>query len=105
MKLFIPVSILFFAFAHPGISQITITQSDMPQPGDTLRVSTSVDTAGLPPPPLTGAGITWDYSALVPLTQTVDTFISVSSTPIAYQFFFYDVILYPNYKSTVAQKG
>ena len=105
MKLFIPVSILFFAFAHTGISQITITQSDMPQPGDTLRVSTSADTIGLPTPALTGAGITWNYAALVPLTQTIDTFISVSSTPFAYQLFFNDGFLYPNYKATVAQNG
>jgi hypothetical protein len=59
----------------------------------------------LPTPSLTGAGITWDYSALVPASQTIDTFLSVASTPIAYQLFFNDAILYPNYKATVAQSG
>lgn len=77
----------------------------MPQPGDTLRVSTTTDTVGLPAPALTGAGITWNYSALVPVSQNIDTFLSVSSTPLAYQLYFNDAILYPDYKATVAQSG
>lgn len=105
MKRFLPLSILIFAFARLGISQITITKSDMPQPGDTLRVSMSNDSIGLPPPALTGAGITWDYSRLIPFSQTIDTFLSVPSTPFAYQLFFNDGFLYPAYKATVAQNG
>jgi len=103
MKRFLPLAVLFFAFGSTGISQITITQTDMPQPGDTIRLSTSVDSLGIPTPSLTGAGITWNYAALVPLSQTIDTFLSVSSTPFAYQLYFNDAILYPNYKSTVGQ--
>jgi len=105
MKSFLPLGILFFAFAHTGISQITITQSDMPQAGDTIRLSTATDSTGLPTPSLTSAGITWNYSALVAVSQTVDTFLSVTSTPFAYQLFFNDPILYPTYVATVAQKG
>lgn len=105
MKIFLPLGILLFAFAHTGISQITITEADMPQPGDTVRLSTSADSAGLPTPSLTGTGITWDYSALVPASQTIDTFLAVSSTPFAYQLYFNDAFLYPAYKATVAQSG
>jgi len=105
MKRFLPLGVLLFAFAHTGISQITITEADMPQPGDTVRLSTSADSAGLPTPSLTGAGITWNYSALIAASQTIDTFLNVTSTPFAYQLFFNDAILYPAYKSTVAQSG
>lgn len=105
MKPFLPLGILFFAFANTGISQITIGQNDMPQPGDTVRLTTTTDTVGLPTPALTGAGITWDYSSLVPHSQTIDTFLTVSSTPVAYQLYFNDSFLYPLYKSTVAQSG
>lgn len=105
MKTILPFSILFFSFAIRATCQITITQSDMPHPGDTLRVSVTDDTAGLPTPALTGQGITWDYSALTAQSQTIDTFLNVSSTPLPYQLYFNDAILYPNYKATVAQKG
>lgn len=105
MKIFLPFSVLFFMCAIPATSQITITQADMPQAGDTLRLSMSSDSAGLPTPALTGAGITWNYSALVPISQQLDTFLSVSSTPFTYQLYFNDVALYPKYKSTVAQAG
>lgn len=75
----------------------------MPQAGDLVRVSITADSAGLPTPALTGQGITWDYSALNAQSQTIDTFLSVSSTSIIYQVFFNDPILYPTYKATVAQ--
>ncbi len=105
MKALLPFSILFFSFAIRTSAQVTITQADMPQAGDMLRVSITADSAGLPTPALTGQGITWDYSALAVQSQSVDTFLSVSSTSIIYQVFFNDPILYPSYKATVAQNG
>src|SRR6185312_13558960 len=105
MKKILLFSILLFAFALRTSSQITITNADMPQAGDTLRVSITADSAGLPTPALTGKGITWDYSALTVQSQSIDTFLSVSSTPIAYQLFFNDAFLYPTDKATVAQSG
>ncbi len=83
--------------------QITVSQTDMPQPGDTIRLSTCNSNAGLPNPALTGTNYLWDYTALIPFTQTVDTFLAVSSTPLAYQFFFNNGLMYPAYKATVAQ--
>jgi hypothetical protein len=108
MKTFLPLSILFFAFANSGIAQITITEADMPQAGDTVRVSMSADSTGLPTPALTGPGLTWNYSALVPASQVIDTFLAVSPTdasiPLAYLFYF-DNPGEPAYEATVAQAG
>ncbi len=105
MKTYLLPGLLFLIIGNTAISQITITQADMPQPGDTIRLSTTTDTTGLPAPAYTGAGVTWNYASLVAQSQTIDTFLSVSSTPLAYQLFFNDAILYPNYVSTVAQTG
>jgi hypothetical protein len=85
-------------------AQITITQADMPQAGDTIRLSTDNVNTGLPDPTLTGPSHTWDYTKLVPYTQTIDTFLSVGSTPLAYQLYFNDIFL-PAYKATVAQSA
>ena len=84
-------------------AQITISNNDMPQPEDTVRLSTTTISSGLPAFALTGTNYTWDYSQLVPMSQTVDTFLSVSTTPFAYQLYFNNAILYPAYVSTVAQ--
>lgn len=96
--------LLFAGFAN-SYAQITITKADMPQPGDTVRLSTTTKTGGLPAFAVTGANYTWDYSKLVQASQTIDTFLSVSSTPFAYQFFFNNIILYPSYAATVAQSA
>ena len=49
-------------------AQITITSSDMPEAGDTLRYSTNFSPENFPYD-TTGAGITWDFSNLTPQTQ------------------------------------
>lgn len=64
-------------------SQIVINNSDMPASGDKINVSTAL-TAGNIDYTLTGTDYTWDFSSLVPLSQTVDTFVTVLSTPIYY---------------------
>ena len=67
-------------------SQITIDQSDMPQVGDTLRVSlTNQVPAGYSK---TAMDTVWNYAALEALSQRVDTFVSASATPAGYQLFF-----------------
>jgi hypothetical protein len=96
-------SAIFFLSAVGAVAQITIGQADMPQPGDTIRLSRTTNTSGLPAFSNTGANYTWDYSMLKPQSQTVDTFLRVNSTPLAYQFFFNNIIFYPSYVSTVAQ--
>ena len=88
---------LFFA-------QTTITNSDMPSVNDTFRLSETNNIQG-GDPVLTGPNYTWNYAALTPASQRIDTFYSVTSTPIAYQLFFNNIILYPNHKSNYAVKG
>ena len=75
---------LLFNLIH---AQITIASGDMPSSGDTIRFSETMDIKGNDPL-LTGANYTWNYANLIPNAQRVDTFFSVGSTPIAYQFFF-----------------
>ncbi len=79
-------------------SQITITDADMPSDGDILIYSVAQDQWNTNPN-LTGANQTWDFSFLAPDFQRSDTFVSVGSTPFAYQFFFNNNILYPDYYS------
>lgn len=71
-------------------SQITITSDDMPEVGEFFLVSNGIDAVGYDFAE-TGENFTWDFGALEPLIQEVDTFVSVTSTPILYQIFF----LYP----------
>ncbi|MCB0805420.1 MAG: T9SS type A sorting domain-containing protein [Bacteroidales bacterium] len=81
----------FFAGLALALSlkaQLTITQSDMPQAGDTIRLSTTID-LGLIDYETTGEGITWDFSSLMPLAQRVDSFVSVQQTPWVYQLVFF----------------
>ncbi len=69
-------------------SQIVIDQNDMPSDGDTIRTSSSIN-IGMINFEETGANFTWDFSALIPLTQSVDTFVSVQETPLLYQLVFF----------------
>ena len=67
----------------PIYGQITITDNDMPEIGDTIRTSLAIDLTGFNYEE-TGQDFTWDFSGLMPLFQQVDTFVSVTSTPILY---------------------
>ncbi|MBN3035042.1 MAG: T9SS type A sorting domain-containing protein [Bacteroidales bacterium] len=83
-----PVFLLVaFFFCAAANSQITITTDDMPSVGDTIRTSTTVNLGGIDYEQ-TGSGFTWDFSALVPLNQQLDTFVSVQSVPLAYWLVF-----------------
>lgn len=87
-------------FLNTGIgwSQITVTTSDMPSPGDTIRKSTALNTSQIDYT-LTGANYTWDFASLFTVSQSVDTFVSVSSVP-----FLYQLIFIPNLIANLAQK-
>lgn len=85
-------------------AQITITSSDMPLVNDTVRWSTTVDQWSIDPTE-TGANYTWDYSFLTALGQELDTFFSVMITPLPYQYFFNNQILYPAHKASFATRG
>jgi len=73
--------------SYTGLSQITIDQNDMPQEGDTIRLSSSIDFGNINFEE-TGNDFEWDFSGLTFLTQRVDTFVSISQTPWIYQLVF-----------------
>jgi len=79
--------VALLVFQQGLLSQITINQSDMPSQGDTIRTSTglNLDFTDIAE---TGENFTWDFSQLLPVSQTVDTFIAPSLTPIFYWPFF-----------------
>lgn len=91
-------------FSQFYYAQITITDSDMPNVNDVITYSITTDPQGQDPV-LTGANYSWDYSLLQSTTQRSDTFVSVISTPIAYQFYFNNGILYSSWKASYALKG
>ena len=93
--------LVLIAINSVASAQITITNSDMPSVDDTFRLSTTADFWGIDPT-LTGTGYTWNYDFLLWASQDVDTFVSVGSTPGAYQFFFNNIILYPANKANYA---
>jgi len=82
------LSFLITTLISYGLSaQITITDDDMPSTGDTIRTSSSVN-FGMINYEETGDDFTWDFSQLTPFSQDVDTFVSVSQTPLLYQLMF-----------------
>ncbi len=88
------------ALAH---AQITIDNNDMPSPGDTFRVSLGLITNNIDPTP-TGANHTWNYDSLLPIAQTVDTFLSVNQTNPTYSVVFVNLGFNPN-RANLAAKG
>ena len=81
-------SILLLLFPVVLFSQVSINENDMPSAGDTIRTSNSID-VGLLDYTSTGTDYSWDFTSLIPLTQQVDTFISVQETPWVYQVIFF----------------
>lgn len=78
--------LFLLATAAGGQAQITVTSADMPQPGDTLRVSmTNVVPVDFT---LTGYDTAWDFSMLTPVTQRMENFVPMTSVPPEYWFVF-----------------
>jgi hypothetical protein len=78
-------AIILCLSTYTGWSQITITKNDMPAANDTVRYSTSNTRLNFD---TTGAGITWDYSALVANGQGIDSFLSAFAINPAYVVYF-----------------
>lgn len=69
------------------IAQPSITSSSMPKAGDTLRYSTA-SPISLPANFETGgANMSWDFSKMTPLTQTLNNYYSANKTPYGFYFF------------------
>lgn len=94
---------LFFFFIPMGYTQIILFKDDLPKAGNTyIRVITNPGSITLTPP---GANQTWDYRNLMELGRDTITFVSVSQTPLAYQYFFNNPILYPDYYAAFAKQA
>ena len=65
-------------------AQITITSSDMPVSGDTLRYSSAAALGSGIILGDSGASMTWNYSTLTPRTQAVDTYKSALAVSFTY---------------------
>ncbi|NOU47131.1 MAG: T9SS type A sorting domain-containing protein [Bacteroidales bacterium] len=78
---------LLLLYITDSYAQITISNTDMPSPGDTIRTSLSISNENFDFT-RTGENYTWDFSGLTPFSQDVDTFISVVETPVAFWPFF-----------------
>lgn len=68
-------------------AQITITSADLPNAGDSIRVSVTNSTGGTDQT-LTGAGFSWDFSTLAPDVQRFEKFDNPSTFPSPYNFLF-----------------
>lgn len=67
---------MLFLVTSVSYSQITIGQSDLPNAGDTLRISYSIDSID---PSITGPNHTWNYAFLTATSQWVEKFDSPST--------------------------
>jgi len=95
-------TILFVGSAiFPSQAQITVTDSDMPQENYSYISDVVADFTGIDYLQ-TGTNQTWDYSSLVGIAFDTLYCAPVSSTPFAYQFFFNNMILYPDYVADYA---
>jgi len=84
-------------------AQIVIGPGDMPSAGDTVRLWTT-QANGLDPVP-TEAGFVWDFGMLTPDAEVADTCVTVASSPLLYQFYFNNGILYPAHQASYAVRG
>lgn len=94
---------IIFLTSFQAFAQIIITSVDMPEPGDTVRLSNTAVLEGIDYQ-LAGPDQIWMFDELTVISQQVDTFISVEDTPGMYQLFFNNGWIYPDYESTVAKK-
>jgi len=72
-----------FLIFNTGWSQITITSSDMPVAGDTLRFSNASITGTTISPGDSGANVAWNYS-LTPTSQAIDSYLTASQVSLLY---------------------
>ncbi|MEI6123449.1 MAG: T9SS type A sorting domain-containing protein [Bacteroidota bacterium] len=98
--------VLLFVFFNSVMqlmqAQIVITSGNMPVAGNIIPLQTATTLNGIDVT-LTGASYAWDYAALTSASVTIDTFLSVFSTPITYNIA-YSNPFDPAHLATVATK-
>lgn len=78
------LSILSILLASAASAQIQITATDMPVVGDTLRSSATAAASSGITLSNTGTNYTWDFSSLVPVSQTVANYQLAATVNIAF---------------------
>ncbi|MEO6166789.1 MAG: T9SS type A sorting domain-containing protein [Chitinophagales bacterium] len=86
MKFFLLLFALATAICNVN-AQVTIIQSDMPQPGETFFTTNLVVDLTIDPLE-TGPDHTWNFQQLIPLTSVTDTFSDQSGLSLLYQLLF-----------------
>ena len=92
--LFAMLTIAFFQLT----AQIIINKTDMPSVNDIVCTSTGLNLDFIDYQE-TGENYVWDFSQLIPIIQTVDTFVSLSDVSPVYDFFFFGASNLVNAKS------
>lgn len=95
---------LLFPFLFLSVllnAQITVTSADMPEVYHSYYSEIIADFA-LIDVSQTGTNQTWDFSGVLGVAQDTLYAAPVSATPLAYQFFFNNIILYPDYAADYA---
>lgn len=88
MKKLLLVAAIAAVSVSANAQSITITASDMPVNGDTLRWSSANALTAAINTSTTGANTTWDFSTLIPVAQGVDDYkLATSINPIYAAFF------------------
>lgn len=87
MKMIPTLLLMLMLLNIASIAQITITSSDMPFSGDTIRTSNGVNASNFDFA-RTGINLVWDFTSLENAGQQVDTFMSVTETPVIFWPFF-----------------
>lgn len=80
------LSCTFMAAAHFANAQVTISASDMPASGDTLRNSLALPSLNSLNLSNIGANVSWDYSTLTPVSQRVDAYKTALQVNPTYAF-------------------
>ncbi len=84
MKILLFTAALLASFSLNA--QITVTRTDFPYANDTVRMSQTMD--ALIDFTLTGPNVTWDYSNLIPSSQTLKKFNTLVGAPTFINFMF-----------------
>lgn len=105
-KLFYSVLLInLIIFSLKSRAQIVIDSTDFPQAGDSYPLRTlGVASNLLVDLNITGANSIWDFSFLnqeVGSQETIE-YVTIFSTPFAYQFFFNNPFIYPNNRANYA---
>ncbi len=94
--------LLLLLVAYNAQAQITITSQDLPAANNVYLVMNALD-GDNNDPEATGTNFTWDYSNLQDISTIEESYVTVSSAPILYQFLF-NSPFNPDYQAEMAIK-